>query len=198
MRRAAAAAILLAGVLPLRAVTLWTETGARLDETIADTTTAAPATALQPLLTQVPFSSFRYPHVDAEENVTFIADDPAFGSRRHHGIYRSFAATGELQPLVRIGEATVPGTATPLRWLRGLQMEGSDFVFNATDAERKRGLYHWSNGNLRLIARTGTTKLPGVADELNECSLRLTVAGAGALQREHVERRAARAARPAH
>lgn len=154
-----------------RAETVWAESGAVLDTVVADTGTAAPPTAaggnLAPLGAPVPFGNFRYPHVDEAENVTFIADDPVYpGGGPNHGIFRS-PAPGEtaggdgLQALVRAGETRVPGTDVPLRWFRGLQMDGTDFVFNATDDAEGRGLYHWSGGVLRTIARSGVTVLPG-------------------------------------
>ena len=110
----------------LPGVTVWTETGARLDETIADGSTVPPPGVMQPLLAKVPFSNFRYPHVDENENVTFIADDPVYGGEpSRHGIYRSIASSGELQALVRQGETVVPETSITLTWFRGLQMDGA-------------------------------------------------------------------------
>jgi hypothetical protein len=156
------AAILITAATPLPAVTFWSETGARIDETVATSETKAPFNPLQPLLTDVPFSGFRYPHVDANEDITFIADDPIDSSKRgkHHGIYRSIAATGELRALVREGEA-IPGSDIRFRWIRGLQVDGADLVFNATDSKGGRGFYHWSNGVLTTIARSRDTTVPG-------------------------------------
>ncbi len=128
-----------------------------------------PPGVLQPLLAKVPFSNFRYPHVDENENVTFIADDPVYnGKAARHGIYRSIARTGELQPLVRQGETLVPGTSVALDWFRGLQMDGPDFVFNATDKAGERGLYYWTKGALRTIARSHQTLLPGAAQTMTD------------------------------
>lgn len=158
--------VLVAGAFQLEAVSVWTESGAKIDEVVANDKTAPPPNLMQPLLINAPFSNFRYPHVDAHENVTFIADDPVFHDKAlHHGIYRSIAATEELRPLVRQGEAP-PGVTFRFDWFRGLQVDGADFVFNATDNERGRGLYYWSDGAIRMIARTRTTTLPGVGQAL--------------------------------
>lgn len=159
-------AIVLPLTLHLRAASIWTDTGAEIDERVSDTQTLAPVNLMQPALAQVPFSNFRYPHVDAQIDVTFIADDPVYGGSAHHGVFRSVAKTGELVPLMRKGDP-VPGMASArFTWFRGLQVDGTDFVINANDSEHGRGLYHYSNGNVTLLARTGTTLLPGVGRPL--------------------------------
>lgn len=151
------------------AVTYWSETAAQIDEVVANEKTVPPPSMLQPLLAKTPFSNFRYPHVDAHENVTFIADDPVYSDKvAHHGIYRSVAATGELQPLVRKDETAVPTMPMRFDWFRGLQVDGTDFIFNATDSEGGRGLYHWSDNKIQLIARTGITSLPEVGRALTQ------------------------------
>lgn len=148
---------------------MWTESGAQIDEVVANSRTVPPASVVQPLYANIPFSNLRYPHVDAQENVTFIADDPAYSSKvHHHGIYRSLSRTEELRSLVRAGESFVPGTTARFQFIRGLQVDGADFVFNATDAEHGRGLYFWSNGSVQTIARSRTTTLPGVGRALTD------------------------------
>jgi hypothetical protein len=146
------------------AATVWKESRAKVDEVVADTTDLAPPSPLTPLAAQIPFKNFRYPFVDPNETVTFIADDPVYGgTRASHGIYRSYAGSGRLETLVRAGETTVPGQNARFTLIRGLHVaeNGLDFVFNAIDSDGKRGLYHWRNGALRMIARSGETVLPG-------------------------------------
>ncbi|MEP6685181.1 MAG: hypothetical protein ABJB22_00255 [Verrucomicrobiota bacterium] len=169
-KRALTAFILvLSAASHLHAVSYWTETASQIDEIVANAKTVPPPGMLQPLLANVPFSNFRYPHVDAHENVTFIADDPVYSDKvAHHGIYRSMGGTGELRPLVRKDETAVPNTSMRFDWFRGLQVDGADFVFNATDSGGDRGLYHWSDNKIQLIARTGFTSLPEVGRALTE------------------------------
>ena len=157
-------AVALLAAAPLGAATRWEAVNADVDETIADTSESPPSAMMHPLLTDVPFSNFRYPHVDLEENVTFIADDPVYSKKAaHHGIYRSIAKPpGELHALVRKGDVALPGSSYRFVWFRGLQVDGADFVFNATDTAHERGLYYWSGGRVQLIARSHVTILPGV------------------------------------
>jgi hypothetical protein len=160
------ALVCLAIVLPiavhLRAASIWTDTGAEIDERVSDTQSLAPINLMRPEAANLPFSNFRYPHVDGQVDVTFIADDPAYGGGAHHGVYRSLGKTGELVALMRKGDP-VPGTASArFSFFRGLQVDGADFVINVTDTEGRRGLYHYSNGKVTTLARTVTTSLPGV------------------------------------
>lgn len=165
-----AAGGLLLTALHAPAASGWMESRAAVDEVVADTTTTAPASALTPLLAGTPFDNFRYPHVDARGAVTFIADDESCGSKGlNHGIYRSVPGQ-PLACLVRGGEARVPGGTETLHTFRGLQMDadGAKFVFSAFDGTDGRGLYHWADGRLTLVAHTGVTTLPGDKEPLKE------------------------------
>ena len=148
------AAGILAGCAGLYGVSFWEESGAVVDETVAD----APSVAarLMPLGSQIPFRQFRYPHVDTLENVTFIVDQ-----EEHHGIYRSFAVNRNLSKVVESGATPLPTAGAVVDYIRGLQIDGDDFVFNATDSLGGRGLYFWRAGMLETIARTQETVLPG-------------------------------------
>lgn len=70
---------------------------------------------------------------------------------------------------MRSGEAQIPGGTETLHTIRGLQMDadGGNFVFNAYDSDHQRGLYHWPDGRLTLVARTGVTVLPGEDEPLS-------------------------------
>lgn len=139
-----------------------------MDEVVADTTVIPPRhPAVLALSTPIPFHNFRYPHVNAAEDVTFIADDRNADAPQH-GIYRSLAATKKLQPLAAKGQPLADDSSVRFDYIRGLQMDGDDFVFNATLTDDGRGLFHWSNGRISTIARTGRTALPGQLLPLTE------------------------------
>lgn len=152
-------ACLLAPAALSHAETLIGDGRAIVDEIVADTATLAPVRA------RIPFKQFRYAHVDAAENVTFIADDPfllpAGQADKTHGIYRSRASDGELECLV--GPDTVLPGSTAKAWLRGLQSDGPDFVFHGRthpgqDDRIVDGLYHWNAA--RGLVRLAQTGLP--------------------------------------
>lgn len=149
----------LAGCAGVFAVSYWEPSGAAVDETVAGPRTDF----LAPLDASIPFGDFRYPHVDSLENVTFIVDPG-----KDHGVYRSFAATRALSGLVKAGETQLPsGGGTP-EYIRGLQTDGDDFIFNTTASLSGRALYYWRAGTLRTIARKGETVLPGDAEPLSD------------------------------
>ncbi len=160
----AGALLLGGGFFSAVAAETWVDTKGRIDEVVADTTTVPLSSTLQPLSTRIPFTNFRYPYVDAELNVTFIADDPLIGQTKgdHLGIYRSSAADGRLLALVSGRETIVPGT-TDARFISilGLHMGDnlSDFVFNAASTDNRQGIYLWRKGTLETIARTGETNV---------------------------------------
>lgn len=165
--------LLILANLPLSAATIWSDSEAEVDEHVADTQTLAPVDLVKPAFAQIPFVNFRYPHVTGDMDVTFIADDPVFpGEGKHHGIYRSIGKTGELVPLVRQGDP-LPGLGARIDWIRGLQVDGADFVFNATDRSGDEqahaiGLYHYHNGTVTLIARSRLTIVPGMEGPLTD------------------------------
>lgn len=125
--RALLVASVLAALPALHADTRIGAGRAVVDEIVADTTTLAPVRA------PIPFADFRYAHVDTDENVTFIADDPFVvrnaQAARTHGIYRSSSATGELECIVG-PDTDLPGGGRA-SWIRGLQSDRSALVFHA-------------------------------------------------------------------
>ena len=154
-----------------RGATEWKETKSVVDTVVADSTDLPPPSVLVPIAARIPFKNFRYPHVDAQENVTFIADDPVYGGNQvNHGIYRSYAANGKLEALVHAGETAVPGSSAVINLVRGLQMDddASNFVFWAYDNKGGTGLYYWKDSSLRMIARTGQTVLPGAVTAISD------------------------------
>ena len=156
-------ALLLSGLLPA-----WID-GAEVGKP-KDPAEASRWSDLTPLVIHTPFDSFRYPHLDGRGNVTFITDDAYSRDSKggNHGIFR-YAADGSLVCLVRGGETTVPGMAATLHTIQGLQMDenGVDFIFNAYDTAKGRGLYRWTKGTLETVARTGDTILPGGSNPIS-------------------------------
>jgi hypothetical protein len=144
----------------LTAGTHWVPANAEIDEVVADTTITPPRhPAVLPLGTPIPFHIFRYPHVNDVEDVTFIADDLA-RKREQHGVYRSFAATHELKPLVVKGLPIEAHSTAKFNFVSGLQMDGDDYVFTGYLTEGGPGLFYWSNDKIITVARTGHTILP--------------------------------------
>jgi hypothetical protein len=152
---------LLAGCTGLFGASYWEMSRAEVDETVAGP--AVEVMPLAPVGADIPFGDFRYPHVDSLENVSFIVDPG-----EHHGIYRSYAGTRMLGELVKAGVTPLPGGAGMADYIRGLQMDGEDFVFNALDSEGGRGLYFWRAGDLRMVARTGGRLAEGEASFLSD------------------------------
>lgn len=152
---------LLAACAGLRGASYWQFSNAQVDEKIADAGTAK--ASLTPVQSDIPFGVFRYPHVDSLENVTFIVDPG-----KNHGIYRSSPVDRTLSELVTSGETQLPAPAGKADYIRGLQMDGEDFLFNALDTNEGRGLYLSKGGSLTLLARTGVTTLPGDSGPLKD------------------------------
>lgn len=144
---------LIVSCVAMQAASYWELSGATVDETIAGPNVAS---SLAEVEANIPFGEFRYPHVDYLENVTFIVDPG-----KNHGIYRSHPITRSLTGLIKSEATALPGSGATADYIRGLQMDGEDFVFNATDSEGGRGLYFWSAGKLQKVARTGDAVLPG-------------------------------------
>ncbi len=172
MKLAALGPCLLAPFLAINALaTEWKNSGAKIDELVADTSSLAPTGTLSPLAARIPFVNFRYPHVDALENVTFIADDPLITDQKapSHGIYRSYA-DGRFEALISTKDTPIPGSTAKFEFLRGLQMadNGTDFAFSGYATDRHEGIYFWQQGVLRCIARSNETILPGDAEPINE------------------------------
>ena len=70
---------------------------------------SVPWAELKALVLSTRFDNIRYPHMDKEGSVTFVADDANNSNSKgtNHGIYR-YGADGSLACLVRGGETTVP------------------------------------------------------------------------------------------
>jgi len=123
------------------------------DELIADQRT------LIPCRMPVEFTSFRYPHVDAEANVTFIGDDPYYRGGTRFGVYRSDGKSGEVVKL--LNNEDLPGSsAVMFSDFLGLQMDGTHFVFRGRRADGGGGIYGDFGDGLRVIADTSTQAVP--------------------------------------
>ena len=122
------------------------------DELVADQKTLAPSRI------PVAFTSFRYPHLDQDLSVTFLADDPYYRGGKKFGIYRSEGSSGQVVRLVNNEDAPPQGGA-PFSDFLGLQVEGRKFVFRGI-FDGGEGIYgDWGDG-LRTIADTRTSAVP--------------------------------------
>lgn len=123
------------------------------DELIADQKTVIPCRM------PVEFTSFRYPHFDADANVTFIGDDPYYRGGTKFGIYRSDGSSGQVVKLV--SNEDMPG-ASPVAFVEflGLQVDGRNFVFRGECANGTAGIYGDFGKGLQTIADTTTHAAP--------------------------------------
>lgn len=123
------------------------------EELIADQRTIVPC--------RVPteFTSFRYPHLDKDLSVTFIADDPYYRGGQKFGIYRSEGATGKLEKLVN-NEDAPRASAIAFDEFLGLQVEDRRFLFRGRRADGGGGIYADFGDGLRVIADTSTPAVP--------------------------------------
>lgn len=127
------------------------------DELIADQATMVPCRVA------VPFTSFRYPHMDLDGTVTFIADDIYYRGGERFGIYRSEGRTGSLEKLVN-NEDVPSGMATPFQDFLGLQMEGRKYVFRGRmQGDLAEGIYADFGDGLHAIADTVNPGVPAGA-----------------------------------
>lgn len=140
--------------LPLSAEVTLVNHPATPDELIADQSTIVPCRL------PVAFTSFRYPHINPDETVTFIADDVYYRGGKRFGIYRSDGRTGSLEKLVN-NEDTPPGIAIPFHDFLGLQVEGLNYVFRARTRDGEvDGIYADFGDGLRSVADTLNQGIP--------------------------------------
>lgn len=124
--------------------------------------------AFVPLPLPTVFSDFRYPFLQDDGSVVFIANDGST-SRGCHGIYR-IAANGEVTKLAEAGDRFVNDTAK-MSGFAGLRVAGGRAVFRCGLDDGNTGIGMWENGDLVLLARggevTGFEELgyPGLSDQ---------------------------------
>ena len=124
--------------------------------------------AFVPLPMPTVFSDFRYPFLQEDGSVVFIANDQS-DSRGCHGIYR-IAANGEVSKVAEEGDPFVNDPAK-LTGFSGLRVAGGRAVFRCGMDDGNVGIGVWENRDLILLARSGGTTgfeelgYPGLSDQ---------------------------------
>lgn len=108
--------------------------------------------AFVPLPLPTVFSDFRYPFLQDDGSVVFIANDKS-ASRGCHGIYR-IATTGEVSKLAEAGDSFVNDVAK-MTGFSGLRASGGRAVFRCGLDDGNTGIGMWENNDLVLLARSG-------------------------------------------
>lgn len=149
---------LLFPVSPAGAVTQWTPNPMQSADVVAESGNLAP------LPTPLPLTNFRYPHVDADGTVTFIADDPVkfnSGDKRvplAHGIYRYKADGGQI-PLVVAGQTRIGNREAYPDYIRALQSDGIRFVFHSGTTDNQQVIGVITGDSVDFAVDTLTTRV---------------------------------------
>ena len=122
---------------------------------ILDAEQIAESGAFVPLAIPTFFDNFRYPFLQDDGSVVFIANDHAGSSRGigREGIFR-IAKNGEVTKLVEAGDY-FSGTELRLTGVSGLRVDGGRAVFRCGADDGSGGVGLWDDGNLLLLAKTG-------------------------------------------
>lgn len=146
-------------LLLLLAVPAWSAPGEVVWEPaqMLDAEQIAASGAFVPLATPTFFDNFRYPFLQEDESVVFIANDhtgPRDGIGRH-GIFR-ITKEGEVGKVAEVGDY-FSGTSARLTSVSGLRLDGGRAVFSCSADDGSDGVGLAENGKLHLLARTGDT-----------------------------------------
>lgn len=144
---------------PATAELTWVFNDSRAEVVVADTQTEL---YVERLDRNIPFSNFRYPQVFPNGDIAFITYDPVkFGADwdlELHGAYLSPASGEGLVPIVEIQKQLVDSLELEPVYIRGLQTDGSQCVFQAVFAGRTDAIVHWSRETgTRLITSPDPT-----------------------------------------
>ena len=122
---------------------------------ILDAEQIAESGAFVPLAIPTFFDNFRYPFLQDDGSVVFIANDHAGSSRGigREGIFR-IAKNGEVTKLAEAGDY-FSGTELRLTGVSGLRVDGGRAVFRCGADDGSGGVGLWDDGNLLLLAKTG-------------------------------------------
>ena len=121
-----------------------------------------------PLPRQTMFSDFRYPFLQEDGSVVFIANDNS-DSRGYHGIYR-ISRRGEVGKLAEVGDHFANDGAG-LTCFSGLRVAGGRAVFRCGLDDGSTGIGMWEDDVLILLARSGDPTgfeelgYPGLSDQ---------------------------------
>jgi len=121
---------------------------------VLDAEQIAASGAFVPLAIPTFFDNFRYPFLQDDESVVFIANDRGRrGDIGRHGLYR-ISQSGEVSTLAEPGDYFA-GTRTRLTGLSGLRVDGGRAVFRCGLDDGGVGVGLWEDGTLFLLARVG-------------------------------------------
>ena len=109
--------------------------------------------AFVPLAIPTFFDNFRYPFLQDDESVVFIANDRSGDGMGREGIFR-IAKNGEVTKLAEVGDYFA-GTGLRLTGVSGLRVDGGRAVFRCGADDGSGGVGLWEDGTLKLLARTG-------------------------------------------
>jgi len=162
-------AIILAVLLPFSASAQGNEKAVVWEPArILDAEQIVESGAFVPLPMPTVFSDFRYPFLQEDGSVVFIANDQS-DSRGCHGIYR-IAGNGEVSKVAEAGDQFVNDPAK-LTGFSGLRVAGGRAVFRCGMDDGNVGIGMWEHKDLILLARSGETSgfenigYPGLSDQ---------------------------------
>lgn len=143
----------------LLAVPAWSESDEVVWEPaqVLDAEQIAASGAFVPLAIPTFFDNFRYPFLQEDESVVFIANDhmgPRDGIGRH-GIFR-ITKEGGVGKLAEAGDY-FKGTTARLTGVSGLRVDRGRAVFSCSADDGSGGVGLVENGDLHLLIRTGDT-----------------------------------------
>lgn len=122
---------------------------------ILDAEQIAASGAFVPLAIPTFFDNFRYPFLQNDESVVFIANDHARSNDGigREGIFR-IAKNGEVTKLAEVGDY-FSGTGLRLTGVSGLRVDNGRAVFRCSADDGSEGVALWDDGSLLLLAQTG-------------------------------------------
>jgi hypothetical protein len=120
---------------------------------ILDAEQIAESGAFVPLAIPTFFDNFRYPFLQDDESVVFIANDGGAAGLGREGIFR-IAKNGEVSKLAEVGDY-FSGTGLRLTGVSGLRVDGGRALFRCGADDGSGGVGMWEDGSLLLLAQTG-------------------------------------------
>ncbi len=120
---------------------------------ILDAEQIAESGAFVPLAIPTFFDNFRYPFLQDDESVVFIANDGGTAGLGRQGIFR-IAKNGEVSKLAEVGDY-FSGTGLRLTGVSGLRVDDGRAVFRCGADDGSGGVGMWEEGRLLLLAQTG-------------------------------------------
>ena len=120
---------------------------------ILDAEQIAESGAFVPLAIPTFFDNFRYPFLQDDGSVVFIANDAGSEGLGREGIF-CIARNGEVRKLAEVGDYFY-GTGLRLTGVSGLRVDGGRAVFRCGADDGSAGVGLWEDGRLFLLAQTG-------------------------------------------